>query len=553
MAKPIVAIVGRPNVGKSTFFNRIAGKRISIVEDTPGVTRDRIYADVEWQNRRFTLIDTGGIDPHSDDVLLSQMRRQAEIAMDTADVICFFADGRDGLTDDDREVANLLRKTKKPILLVVNKVDHISMNDNIYEFYELGLGDPIAISAANMLGLGDLLQAICEKLPPAGKDEMDETEHILQLAVVGRPNVGKSTLMNAMVGEKIAIVSSRPQTTRNRISAVVNRGDTQLILMDTPGFHKPRNRLGDYMVQVVRESVADVDGVMLVVEPIASIGEQEHALIERIRTSNAPAVLVINKIDTVEKPELLAVIAAYSEALPWRAIVPVSAQNGDGLAELFAKLDNSAVEVLEIFVVAHRAVAHHEAVIAERLNFKIVVERGDALELVPVLVVDDGAEQLARLAGRADDQALAMRDKLAFRDDRHALKVFEVRRRDELVEVLEAHLVLGDQNDVLWETVALDAERAELRHLVVDLLEARDAALFEHDEELGQHLRDRDRIVGRAVVVELRELQVVGHDVELVLAEIGQEILRENQRVEICRLERDAALFAAGHAGNAAF
>ena len=221
------------------------------------------------------------------------------------------------------------------------------------------------------------------------------------------------------------------------------------------------------------------------------------------------------------------------------------ARCADGLAELFAKLDNSAVEVLEVFVVAHRAVAHHEAVIAERLNFKIVVERGDALELIPVLVVDDGAEQLARLAGRADDQALAMRDKFAFRDDRHALKVFEVRRRDELVEVLEAHLVLGDQNDVLWETVALDAERAELRHLVVDLLEARDAALFEHDEELGQHLRDRDRIVGRAVVVELRELQVVGHDVELVLAELGQEILRENQRVEICRLERDAALFAA--------
>lgn len=207
MAKPLVAIVGRPNVGKSTFFNRIAGKRISIVEDTPGVTRDRIYADVEWQNRRFTLIDTGGIDPHSDDVLLSQMRRQAEIAMDTADVICFFADGRDGLTDDDREVANLLRKTKKPILLVVNKVDHISMNDNIYEFYELGLGDPIAISAANMLGLGDLLQAICEKLPPADKDEMDETEHILQLAVVGRPNVGKSSLVNRLVGSERTMVS----------------------------------------------------------------------------------------------------------------------------------------------------------------------------------------------------------------------------------------------------------------------------------------------------------------------------------------------------------
>ena len=220
MAKPLVAIVGRPNVGKSTFFNRIAGKRISIVEDTPGVTRDRIYADVEWQNRRFTLIDTGGIDPHSDDVLLSQMRRQAEIAMDTADVICFFADGRDGLTDDDREVANLLRKTKKPILLVVNKVDHISMNDNIYEFYELGLGDPIAISAANMLGLGDLLQAICEKLPPAGKDEMDETEHILQLAVVGRPNVGKSSLVNRLVGSERTMVYDIAGTTRDAIDTL---------------------------------------------------------------------------------------------------------------------------------------------------------------------------------------------------------------------------------------------------------------------------------------------------------------------------------------------
>ena len=169
------------------------------------------------------------------------------------------------------------------------------------------------------------------------------------ITICGRPNVGKSTLTNALVGEKIAIVSNKPQTTRNRISAVVNRGDTQLILMDTPGFHKPRNRLGDYMVQVVRESVADVDGVMLVVEPIAAIGEQEHALIERIRASNVPAVLVINKIDTVEKPELLAVIAAYSEALPWRAIVPVSAKNGDGLDELFAELAQLAVPGPQLF------------------------------------------------------------------------------------------------------------------------------------------------------------------------------------------------------------
>ncbi|MBQ7865246.1 MAG: ribosome biogenesis GTPase Der, partial [Clostridia bacterium] len=217
MARPLVAIVGRPNVGKSTFFNKIAGKRISIVEDTPGVTRDRVYADVEWMNRKFTLIDTGGIDPRSDDVLLSQMRRQAEIAMDTADVICFFADGRDGLTDDDREVANLLRKTHKPLLLVINKMDYAGLNDNLYEFYELGLGDPIGISSVNMLGLGDLLEEICKNLPPQEEGETDEDEHVLQLAVVGRPNVGKSSLVNRLLGQERTMVSDIASTTRDAI------------------------------------------------------------------------------------------------------------------------------------------------------------------------------------------------------------------------------------------------------------------------------------------------------------------------------------------------
>ena len=198
MSRPLVAIVGRPNVGKSTFFNKISGKRISIVEDTPGVTRDRVYADVEWLGRKFTLIDTGGIDPRSEDVLLKQMRRQAEIAMDTADVICFFTDARAGLTQDDQEVAELLRKTRKPLLLVVNKVDHAGLNDDVYEFYNLGLGDPISISSVNMLGLGDLLEEIVKLLPPADPEEEDEAEHVVQLAVVGRPNVGKSSLVNRL-------------------------------------------------------------------------------------------------------------------------------------------------------------------------------------------------------------------------------------------------------------------------------------------------------------------------------------------------------------------
>ena len=238
MAKPLVAIVGRPNVGKSTFFNRITGKRISIVEDVPGVTRDRIYCDVEWQNRRFTMIDTGGIDPRSEDVLLSQMRHQAQIAMDTADVICFFADGRTGLTDDDREVANMLRKTSKPVILAINKVDHISMVDNIYEFYELGIGDPIAISAANMMGLGDLLEAICNELPPQTKEELDEEEHVLQLAVVGRPNVGKSSLVNKLLGQERTMVSNIAGTTRDAIDTKFKVNGTEYNIIDTAGIRR---------------------------------------------------------------------------------------------------------------------------------------------------------------------------------------------------------------------------------------------------------------------------------------------------------------------------
>ena len=305
MAKPLVAIVGRPNVGKSTFFNRIAGKRISIVEDTPGVTRDRIYADVEWQNRRFTLIDTGGIDPHSDDVLLSQMRRQAEIAMDTADVICFFADGRDGLTDDDREVANLLRKTKKPILLVINKVDHISMNDNIYEFYELGLGDPIAISAANMLGLGDLLQAICEKLPPAGKDEMDETEHILQLAVVGRPNVGKSSLVNRLVGSERTMVSDIAGTTRDAIDTLFTVNGTQYNIIDTAGIRRKRavedETLERYSVLRSIAAIRRCDVALLLIDAQDGVTEQDTKIAGLIRDEGKAVIIIVNKWDAVEK------------------------------------------------------------------------------------------------------------------------------------------------------------------------------------------------------------------------------------------------------------
>ena len=239
MNKPLVAIVGRPNVGKSTFFNKIAGKRISIVEDVPGVTRDRIHADAEWLGRKFTLVDTGGIDPNSEDALLSQMRTQAEIAIDLADVICFFTDARDGLTEDDKDVANLLRRTGKPVILVVNKVDYLGLNNSLYEFYELGLGDPVGISSVNMLGFGDLLDQIISFFPADSGKEENEDEATIQIAVVGRPNVGKSSLINRLLGQNRTMVSDIPGTTRDAVDTAFTAGDgTRFNIIDTAGMRK---------------------------------------------------------------------------------------------------------------------------------------------------------------------------------------------------------------------------------------------------------------------------------------------------------------------------
>ncbi len=306
MARPLVAIVGRPNVGKSTFFNKIAGKRISIVEDTPGVTRDRLYADVEWMNRRFTLIDTGGIDPRSEDVLLSQMRHQAEIAMDTADVICFFADARDGLTDDDREVANLLRKTRKPLLLVVNKVDYAGLNDSLYEFYELGLGDPIGISSANMLGLGDLLEEICKNLPPQDEDETEDGAHVLQLAVVGRPNVGKSSLVNRLLGQERTMVSDIAGTTRDAIDTRFTAANgTEYNIIDTAGIRRKRvveeESLERYSVLRSIAAIRRCDVALLLIDANDGVTEQDTKIAGLIRDEGKAVIIVVNKWDAIEK------------------------------------------------------------------------------------------------------------------------------------------------------------------------------------------------------------------------------------------------------------
>ena len=306
MNKPMVAIVGRPNVGKSTFFNKIAGKRISIVEDIPGVTRDRIHADAEWLGHPFTLVDTGGIDPRSEDALLSQMRAQAQIAMDLADVICFFTDARDGLTDDDRDVANLLRKTGKPVLLVVNKVDYLGLNDSMYEFYELGLGDPIGISSVNMLGFGDLLDQIIARFPKMEEPDEEPEQAVIQTAIVGRPHVGKSSLTNQLLRQERTMVSSIPGTTRDAIDTLYTAEDgTVFNIIDTAGMRR-KSAIEDESLErysVIR-SVAAIrrcDTALLLIDANDGVTEQDTKIAGLIHEEGKAVIIIVNKWDALEK------------------------------------------------------------------------------------------------------------------------------------------------------------------------------------------------------------------------------------------------------------
>ncbi len=304
MAKPLVAVVGRPNVGKSTFFNKIAGQRIAIVEDTPGVTRDRVYADVEWLGKQFTLIDTGGIDPRSDDPLLMQMRHQAGIAMDMADVILFFVDARQGFTPDDEDVANLLRKANRPVLLVVNKADTQALMENRYDFYQLGLGDPIAISSTNMLGLGDLLDEILALLPHATAVE-EEADPPIHIAVVGKPNVGKSTLVNRLLGENRVMVSNIPGTTRDAVDVPFERDGQKFNLIDTAGIRRKRAiedaSLERYSVVRSFEAIRRCDVALILIDAQEGVTEQDAKIAGFVHEEGKAAVIIINKWDLIEK------------------------------------------------------------------------------------------------------------------------------------------------------------------------------------------------------------------------------------------------------------
>ena len=301
MTLPIVAVVGRPNVGKSTFFNKVIGSRVSIVEDTPGVTRDRIYGEAEWAGTSFAMIDTGGIDPDTEDVILSQMREQAEIAMDMAHVIVFMVDGREGLTSDDKEVGMMLRRTGKKVVLLVNKIDNAGKPEDFYEFYELGLGDPIWISAANKLNLGDALDAMIQDLPKVDDEDDDMT---VKIAVIGKPNVGKSSLVNAIIGENRVIVSDIAGTTRDSIDTPFEADDGKYVLIDTAGIRRKSKVKGDiekYSVIRALGAIERSDVCLLMIDADEGISDQDKKIAGLAHESGKGIIVVVNKWDLLQK------------------------------------------------------------------------------------------------------------------------------------------------------------------------------------------------------------------------------------------------------------
>ncbi|MBQ3131477.1 MAG: ribosome biogenesis GTPase Der [Clostridia bacterium] len=302
MSKPLVAVVGRPNVGKSTFFNKIIGKRIAIVEDTPGVTRDRIYGDAEWLDYHFALVDTGGIEPMKEDIISTQMRRQAELAIETADVIIFMVDGREGITAADEDVAEMLRRSGKPIVLAVNKVDHPKFEDTAYDFYALGIGNPITISAEQGLGLGDLLDEVVAYFPKYDKEYESDA---INIAIVGKPNVGKSSLVNTLLGYERTIVSNISGTTRDAIDTPFTWNDNDFVLVDTAGIRRKR-AIEDETIErysVIRSlgAIRRADVVLIVIDAAEGMSEQDVRIAGYVHEEGKASVVIVNKWDIIEK------------------------------------------------------------------------------------------------------------------------------------------------------------------------------------------------------------------------------------------------------------
>lgn len=344
--KPIVAVVGRPNVGKSTLFNALAGEMISIVKDTPGITRDRIYADVSWLDRSFTLIDTGGIEPDSKDIILSQMREQAQIAIDTADVILFMVDVKQGLVDSDMKVADMLRRANKPVLLIVNKVDSFEkfMTDT-YEFYNLGIGDPIPISSANRLGIGDMLEKVVELFPDDNSLEAEDDRP--RVAIIGKPNVGKSSLINKLIGENRLIVSDIAGTTRDAVDTPVKYNGQEYIFIDTAGLrrkNKIKEELEKYMIVRTVSAVEKADVVVLLIDATEGVTEQDAKIAGIAHERGKGFIIAVNKWDLVEKNdktmnEFTKKVRQMLSFMTYAEIIFISAQTGQRTGKLFEMID----------------------------------------------------------------------------------------------------------------------------------------------------------------------------------------------------------------------
>lgn len=344
--KNIVAVVGRPNVGKSTLFNAVAGKNISIVEDTPGVTRDRIYQDVEWLNYSFTLVDTGGIEPDTNDTILAQMRDQAEIAIETADVIIFMCDVKQGLTDADSQVADMLRKSRKPVVLCVNKVDSFKRDSmDVYEFYNLGIGDPFPISAANKQGIGDLLEEVTKNF--TASDTEEEEDDTIRVAVIGKPNVGKSSIINRLCGENRLIVSDVAGTTRDAIDTEVKYNGKKYTFIDTAGLrrkNKVKEKLEEFMILRTVTAVERADVAVIVINADEGVTEQDAKIAGIAHDRGKGIIIAVNKWDLIEKDnktvnEFTKEVRTTLSFMPYAEIIFISAETGQRLVKLYDMID----------------------------------------------------------------------------------------------------------------------------------------------------------------------------------------------------------------------
>jgi len=346
MSKPIVAVVGRPNVGKSTLFNALAGQQISIVKDTPGVTRDRIYADVTWLDKSFTMIDTGGIEPDTNDIILAQMREQAEIAIETADVIIFLTDVRQGLVDSDAKVADMLRRSHKPVVLVVNKVDNFDKYmPDVYEFYNLGIGDPMPISAVSKLGIGDMLDEVVRHFPETS--DVDDDDDIPKIAIVGKPNVGKSSIINRLLGKNRVIVSDIAGTTRDAVDTAVTYNGKEYIFIDTAGLrrkNKIKEELERYSIIRTVSAVERADIVIVVIDATEGVTEQDAKIAGIAHERGKGIIVAVNKWDAIEKNdktiyEFTNKIKDTLSFIPYAEILFISAMTGQRLNKIYELID----------------------------------------------------------------------------------------------------------------------------------------------------------------------------------------------------------------------